>query len=224
MYAAWHPGGNYFAVPLRTNDIGIVSKDGWTKSMTFANGHRSPVSELAWSPNGKYLASAAGGQVLVWATDSRSVVVKYSSEASVTGLAWSPSTNMLVFTDLDGKFHRWEEPVPADLPSPVLSEEALAKKVDQILDDGLFGDEDDDMEEKGDELDDFGNDDWIIDDDGVYADDDDGEENRARGRTEVVNVTKAQKPFVPGSTQWKNKKRYLGELERAGCPNSQLST
>jgi chromosome transmission fidelity protein 4 len=218
MYAAWHPSSNFFAIPLRTNDIGIVSKDSWAKQTTFANGHRAPVTELAWSPNGRYLASAAGAQILVWNTESRSVVAKYTNVgAPVTGLAWSPTTNMLAFTDIEGSFHRWNEPVPSDLPSPVLSDEAVAKKVDKLLDDGIFGEGDEDLEEKGDELgdgDEFG-DDWIIDDDGGYAVEDDGEDKWAKGRTEVVNVTKAQDSFVPGSTQWKNKKRYLGEFSPA---------
>ena len=47
-----------------------------------------------------------------------------------------------------------------------------------------------------------------MDDDG-YADAD--EEGRGKGRREVVNVTKAQAPFGPGSTSMRNKKRYLGE-------------
>jgi len=47
-----------------------------------------------------------------------------------------------------------------------------------------------------------------VDDDG-YADAD--EEGRGKGRREVVNVTKAQPPFGPGSTSMRNKKRYLGE-------------
>jgi len=48
-----------------------------------------------------------------------------------------------------------------------------------------------------------------VDDDG-YADAD--EEGRGKGRREVVNVTKAQPPFGPGSTSMRNKKRYLGEF------------
>jgi chromosome transmission fidelity protein 4 len=57
-YAAWHPSGNFFAVPLRTNggwifariavrraehlDIGIISREGWSKQATFSqDGHKS---------------------------------------------------------------------------------------------------------------------------------------------------------------------------------------
>lgn len=212
MYAAWHPNGRYFAAPLRTNDIGLISTDGWTKSISFADGHVAPVSELAWSANGKYLASSAGRQILVWNTESRSVVAKHTVSDNVTGLVWSPTANMLAFTAMDGAFHRWAAPVPADMPSPVLSEAAQAKKVDRLLDDGLFGDDDEDMEENGEELGDgeeFG-DDWIVDDvDGGYAGADDDEDKWTKGRTEVVNVTKAQESFVPGSTAWRSKKRYL---------------
>jgi len=66
------------------------------------------------------------------------------------------------------------------------------------------------MEDKGEDVDDLfgeGGDDWIVDDDGGYGVED-GEKTRG-GRTEVVNVTKAQQAFAPGSTAMKNKKRYL---------------
>ncbi len=101
------------------------------------------------------------------------------------------------------------------------TEAAQAKRIERLLDDDLFGD--DDLEEKGEDIDeadgegDFG-DDWIVDDEGVMETD----EKWGAGRTEVgmlspqdraddpVNVTKAQEAFTPGSTSWRAKKRYLG--------------
>ena len=72
--------------------------------------------------------------------------------------------------------------------------------MDKLLDDE-FGDEDGlEIEERGEDIDD-----WIVDDDG-YADLDEG-----KGRGGVVVATKAQAPFGPGSTGMRNKKRYLGE-------------
>jgi hypothetical protein len=72
--------------------------------------------------------------------------------------------------------------------------------LDKLLDDE-FGDEDGlDIEERGEDIDD-----WIVDDDG-YADLEEG-----KGRGGVVVATKAQAAFGPGSTGMKSKKRYLGE-------------
>ncbi|KAL1411681.1 DNA polymerase alpha accessory factor Mcl1 [Vanrija albida] len=213
-YVSWHPAGNFFAVPLRNNDIGIIHKEGWSKQATFSHdGHQGPVTELAWSPNGKYLASSSGTQLLVWSTEKREVVARFEHDAgAVSGLAWSPKANLLAFTTVDGSYNRWADPVPSDLPSPYLSEAAQAKRVEKLLDDGIFGDDDDgDLEDKGEDLgDDLMEDDWIIDDDGAYAGaEDDGEAKWTAGKTEVVNVTKAQEAFVPGSTAWRSKKRYL---------------
>ena len=98
---------------------------------------------------------------------------------------------MLVFTSLDGSFHRWANPIPDDLPSPVRTEAQTAKKLDRLLDDD-FGDEDDaEVEDKGEDLDelegDLLGDDWIVDDDdgeGGYGENDD-EKRWSKRRTEV---------------------------------------
>lgn len=208
-YVAWHPSGDCFAVPTRTHDIALIARDTWSKLGSFhADGHREVVSELAWSPNGKYLASAAGPELLIWATEGHHIVARCRAEADVTGLAWAPNANMIAFTTSNGWFNRWAEPVPAEFASPYLSDADLAKKTDRLLDDDLFGDDEGlDLDEVGEELGDEMGDDWLIDDDGALVDDD-AEDTRG-GRTQVVSVTKAQPSFVPGATEWRVKKRYL---------------
>nr|XP_019008454.1 chromosome transmission fidelity protein 4 [Kwoniella pini CBS 10737]OCF47235.1 chromosome transmission fidelity protein 4 [Kwoniella pini CBS 10737] len=217
-YAAWHPAGNYFAVPLRTNDIGIISREGWSKQTTFTHdGPKTSIGELAWSPNGKYLASSSNTTIYIWATDSRQVIAKYSnSEGAISGLCFSPKSNLIAYTSLDGSFHRWSNPIPDNLPNPYSTAREEAKNLDKLLDDE-FGDDEVDMEDKGEDLDNdendlFGDDGWIVDDEdgvkGAYGKDDD-ERKWSNGRTEVVNVTKAQASFTPGSTEFKSKKRYL---------------
>lgn len=124
-------------------------------------------------------------------------------DGAITGLAFSPISNLLAFTAFNGAFSRWTDPIPKNLPSPIVSDAIQAKTLDKLLDDE-FGDEDGlDIEERGEDIDD-----WIVDDDG-YADE---EGAGSRGKREVVNVTKAQPAFGPGSTEMRNKKRYLGEF------------
>lgn len=165
-------------------DVGIISREGWAKQPTFSqDGHKQIVGELAWSPNGKYLASAAGPQILVWSTESHHVVSRYTNpDGAISGLAFSPTSNLLAFTSLDGSFHRWTEPVPSPLPSPITSDAVHAKKIERLLDDN-FGD-DEDMDEKGEDLVDDLADDWIVDDDGGYGANDE-EKKWGPGRTEV---------------------------------------
>lgn len=193
-------------------EIGIISRDGWTKQTTLTpDGQKAvsvlrdrirdgadgqAISELAWSPNGRYLVSAAGPQILVWSMETRQVVARWvdvrrarawltthrhsSTEGNITGLSFSPTANLIAFTTMDGSFSRWTDPVPSSLPSPITSEAVSAKKLDKLLDDE-FGDEDDlDLEDRGEDL----ADDWIVDDDGTYLAEDDGYKGKA-GRTEV---------------------------------------
>jgi chromosome transmission fidelity protein 4 len=119
-------------------------------------------------------------------------------DGAITGLAFSPISNLLAFTAYNGSFSRWTDPIPKTHPSPTVSDAIQAKTLDKLLDDE-FGDEDGlDIEERGEDIDD-----WIVDDDG-YA------EEEGKGRREVVSSTKAQPAFGPGSTGMRNKKRYLG--------------
>ncbi|KAK4685805.1 chromosome transmission fidelity protein 4, partial [Tremellales sp. Uapishka_1] len=208
-YAAWHPSGNFFVVPTRTNDIVVIGREGWSKQAAFSLDGSAKMGnggELAWSPNGRYLASSAGSQILVWSTETRQIIARYDNlDSAITSLSFSPISNLLAFTALDGTFYRWTDPIPSSLPSPVTSEAAEKKKLDKLLDDG--SDNEDDIEERGENIDDEYGDDWIIDDDGGGFVE--KEEKWGAGRTEVVNVTKAQPSFTPGSTVMKNKKRYL---------------
>ena len=195
---------SYFSI-----DIGIIGREGWSKQPTFSqDGHRQVAGELSWSPNGKYLASAAGPQIIIWSTESRHIVTRsaylvctvlvfaewetcsYSNpDGAISGLEFSPSANLLAFTSLDGSFHRWIEPIPSSLPSPVTSDAVQASRIDRLLDDE-FGDEED-MEEKGEELGEDFADDWIVDDDGGYGVDDE-EKKWTKGRTEVgVSITQS---------------------------------
>jgi len=66
-----------------------------TPVLTFA-GHQQTVRAVAWSPDGRYLASGGDdGQLLVWGTDGV-VRQRVAHPAAVSALAWSPENERLV--------------------------------------------------------------------------------------------------------------------------------
>jgi WD40 repeat protein len=66
-----------------------------TPTLTFAS-HQQTVRVVAWSPDGRYLASGGDdGLLLVWGTDGV-VRQRVAFPASVTALAWSPESERLV--------------------------------------------------------------------------------------------------------------------------------
>ena len=78
--------------PSSTTAPRIVSA---TPALTFAR-HQQTVRVVAWSPDGRYLASGGDdGQLLVWGTDGV-VRQRFPHPAAVTALAWSPESERLV--------------------------------------------------------------------------------------------------------------------------------
>jgi hypothetical protein len=109
----------------------------------------------------------------------------------ITHISFSPTKNILAWTDFAGSLYRWSDPIPSSSPSPVASTStsAVTRPVRRGPTPTLFDDEavgtskqqaNEDVGVGG--ADDFENEDWILDDvgdgmqDNVGAQEDDGHE------------------------------------------------
>ncbi|PCH43744.1 hypothetical protein WOLCODRAFT_122518 [Wolfiporia cocos MD-104 SS10] len=221
--AVWHTSGQYFFVGTRAHEIVTISRSDWAKSSTYADDASSgAITALALSHNGVYLASASKSGVFVWSTQNRRLLYRFQGPltSSITQMSFSPTQNLLAWTDREGVLTRWSNPIPASAPDPVKISAAVGSgtvPAKRRRTPTLFDDEADaEAKDKGDgdvDLDEdgvgYGDEDWILDDLGGGMEDE-GEEKWAKeGVREMVSVTKAQPPFQPGATPMENKKRYL---------------
>lgn len=213
--AIWHPSGDHFFVASGAQDIVTIRRSDWKKYERFFDPNApGTITALALSTNGAYLASASRGMVYVWSTTTRQVIVKHASTPglTVTQLAFSPTANLLAWTDDGGAFSRWLQPIPLDkLPDPVKPIPKVAGSApDPAIDKPSAIFDDDDMEGELDGLaaDDEVHDtpDWI---------DEDVKSDGGSFVKEMVSITKAQSPFQPGATPLVNTKRYLA-INRLG--------
>ena len=102
----------------------------------------------------------------------------------ITQLSFSPTRNILAWTDFAGSLYRWSDPIPSSSPSPVASTStsAVTRPVRRGPTPTLFDDEavghtskqqaNEDVGVGG--ADDFENEDWILDDVGDGMQDDVG--------------------------------------------------
>ncbi|KAF7971209.1 hypothetical protein HWV62_21604 [Athelia sp. TMB] len=218
----WHPSGYYFFVATKTHDIVTISRPGYeypNQDGRFSDSELSgPITALALSPNGLYLASASlvsgKGVVCIWSVEKKQVLWRYpcSSEATITKLSFSPTQNLLAWTDEEGVFSRWPSPVPSSFADPIKKPTAADKLFDDdvaAIDDDHYVPLDDDDDEMGVDADPK---DWIVEDRPGDMDDI-AERDRVRGRDhfvkEMVSITKSQSAFQPGSTPMDRRKRYL---------------
>ncbi|TKY89926.1 hypothetical protein EX895_001224 [Sporisorium graminicola] len=128
--ACWHPSGTYFVIPSKAHELVIISaandSSAWSRTGTFASAAGSvptpsgSITALAFSPNGRYLASATtNGQVTVWETESRQAIRHKRADALVNALSWHPTKDALAWTDNEGSLSRWSDVVGHTRPSPV---------------------------------------------------------------------------------------------------------
>lgn len=81
--------------------------------------HSASITTVAWSPSGRYLATAAeDGQILVWDADDKLDLNTAMLDAPVSGLAWCPGHNALAACTADGAVALWQCPVPGHMPLP----------------------------------------------------------------------------------------------------------
>lgn len=235
----WHPDGRAFAAPTATRDIQVVSRNDWENQRSFSNGHTGDITALAWSPNGAMLASAGSDRkILLWQTSTQKVIATYDY-ASVMGISWHPTKNLLSFSNMDGEIYIYNDFVPAEhanllrlpmQPSPFIHD-PLAEISVNARNSILNGQKEVPLRgaRRGsvDSLDDIlgsdimgDEDDFVIDDDGQgYADVLNKNGKRVNGDVgELGTLAKRRiqswepqyhESFQPGSTPWRGNRKYL---------------
>jgi WD40 repeat protein len=112
----WHPNGNQLAIP-GTKDVPILARGGKWGVETKLIGHSDPVSILAYSPNGKYIASASNDIINIWELEGKKEkgdkgppIIAYApvdKTDTITALVWHPTENALFFHLHSGFIKKW---------------------------------------------------------------------------------------------------------------------
>lgn len=131
IYALWHPSGRFFVLPSKTNELVVYGRNVgtglWERNRVF-NGRpqndvpppAGPISALAFSFNGRYLASATAGngQLTLWDMASLAPIARKTSESDIVSISWAVDRDALAWTDLGGQLYRWENVLPSSMNKP----------------------------------------------------------------------------------------------------------
>ncbi|WP_224368195.1 metallophosphoesterase [Hyalangium versicolor] len=124
---AWHPNSRMLAIASRDKTVRILGlSDAWDE-LAFLEGHTDVVTSVAFSWDGRLLASMSlDGTVLLWRTDTWEEVARLAEPAGrlpYAGLAFSPTQDVLATMGPGGASVRlWDLDVDILLRTPVVAE------------------------------------------------------------------------------------------------------
>lgn len=243
--AVWCPDGRAFAAPTATRDIVVVDREGWERQRSFAGTHTGEITDLCWSPNGAFLASAGkDGKIVIWESRDMKVVATYDHN-EVCALAWHPTDNTISFTTTGGKLFTRHGVVPDSFagrlalsvrPAPLNNDTEKPTTIRRgqgmpgwaepthPLDRIICESSDSEGSVVGDLGEADANKDWLEDDDNAgYG------EPSIHGKRKPIDLPVASKrphivtwspdirgPFQPTATPWVGERRYMC-LNMIGC-------
>jgi len=110
------PSGTEVAVAGADNHVYVYSVSGNSLTQTHKiEGHRGPLTTVAYSPDGKHLASAdTNREIIVWDAASKQLKVNgwVFHTARVNSIAWSPDNVHLASGGLDQNLFIWNVSAP----------------------------------------------------------------------------------------------------------------
>ncbi|KAI9299503.1 WD40-repeat-containing domain protein, partial [Cunninghamella echinulata] len=123
---AWHPiHGNQFAMPGKNGSLHLVQRQKWSFVMTLKDtnneSNKDEINAIAWSSNGKYIATSAwqSSKLVIWDLTAKKLLTQKIMEDVVTAFVWNPNRNELIYTvsGRDELFY-WKEPIPLSMKDP----------------------------------------------------------------------------------------------------------
>lgn len=129
---AWHPGGRSFAIPTVENSITLYLREDWKEFDNFkidreaidsarrggeknnaidedddvkAQKKSLAISDLSWSPNGKYLAATTSdGYIIIWEASAKQIIQVKKVKEKIVAMSWNPKADQIAITTDQGEF------------------------------------------------------------------------------------------------------------------------
>ncbi|MFC1792800.1 protein kinase [Planctomycetota bacterium] len=120
-WVVFSPDDNYLAVAVDGNDVDLISLSSWEVERTFS-GHTDFLTEIAFSPDGKRLATVAPQDaVRIWDRESGKLLKVLSFGSTPYALAFSDDGRKLFVGHIDesGCIKLWDSVADQELQSPI---------------------------------------------------------------------------------------------------------